>query len=146
MEAHVSAGSQLLHLQSLDISYGLQHNYRYTPAPDFRPLVSCCPSLQKLSMQYRRYIAALLAPLRGLSGLHALHVGDDKVTGDNVQALCQLTGLRELCVSCLNHIPAGVLLQLTEMQQLTALNHGGWVGCTPHGFRLACKVGGTLLC
>lgn len=87
------AGNQLLHLQSLDISYVMQQNYSYTPAPDFCPLVSCCPSLQQSSMRYRRYYAALLAPLRGL---HTLYVGGDEVTPSDVQALCQLTGLGEL--------------------------------------------------
>jgi hypothetical protein len=119
------AGNQLLHLQSLDISYVMQQNYSYTPAPDFCPLVSCCPSLQQLSMRYGRCNAALLAPLRGL------------------------TGLGELYMSCLNHIPAGLLLQLTELQQLTTLNYDGMVGAAhlgfrrrAHlGFRLACKVG-----
>jgi hypothetical protein len=52
-------------------------------------------------------------------------------------------------MSCLNHIPAGLLLQLTELQQLTTLNYDGMVGAAhlgfrrrAHlGFRLACKVG-----
>ena len=44
----------------------------------------------------RQYGIELLAPLQGLSGLHTLRLNAEVPTEAELQAVCQLTGLREL--------------------------------------------------
>jgi hypothetical protein len=82
-----------------------------------------------------------LAPLQGLTGLHKLEMGGDSVTADDLQAVCQLTRLKELSVTCLGYIKAELLLQLTELLQLTTLYFHGVVNNAPQTAKLTSKVG-----
>jgi hypothetical protein len=119
------AGRQLLHLTSLDISA-----IDATAAPEGSRLVSCCPNLQSLNICYLQYPAKQLTQLQGLSGLHTLHLltgtgrelADDVSadTGETLQAVCQLTGLRELGLM-VNDAPTAMLV--TQLQQLQRLPH-----------------------
>jgi hypothetical protein len=124
------AGRQLLHLTSLDISKVKQQlPYGAALAPDGSRLASCCPSLQSLDMSNLQYSPQQLTQLQGLSGLHSLHLVIGKRgksfeastdTGDTLQAVAQLTGLRELHLSVYN---APMQLLVTQLQLLQYLLH-----------------------
>jgi hypothetical protein len=88
-------GRQLPNFQSLNIALVRQPTAD-NPYEDAPRLVSCCPGLQSLQLWSLRRSAKLLASLQGLSGLHTLRCGWDNATAQAVQAVCQLTGLREL--------------------------------------------------
>jgi hypothetical protein len=81
-------------------------------------LVSCCPSLQWLSIEGLGYSAELLAALQGLSGLHTLCCMAQVETGVGIEELCQLTRLRHLQLRA-ELAAKGLLLQLTHLQHLT---------------------------
>jgi hypothetical protein len=126
-----SAGRQLPHLTSLNISDVLQvPGCSAAPAPEGSGLVSCCPCLRELDIIQLQCRAQLLAKLQALSRLHTLRLSTDKDTAEEVvQALCQLTMLRQLTV----YTPrsAGVLSWLTQLKHLTQLEYekrGGLVG------------------
>ena len=102
--AHVfHASMQLPHLQQLDISH-LRHPYEdgYTDSechvamPEGSRLVSCCPGLQSLHLSGLSYSNALLEPLTGLSGLWELDLCAAAKRREGLDAVAQLTGLREL--------------------------------------------------
>jgi hypothetical protein len=88
----------------------------YGPSrPDHRPVfVGPC------------YTAELLAALPGLSGLHTLHLQLCGEAEEGLQGVCHLEGLRELLVTTNDHFPdnKGLLLQLTQLKQLTLLTAG----------------------
>jgi hypothetical protein len=112
------AGRQLPHLEHLHITCN------DAPALECSRLVSCCPSLQYLGVQDFTQSAGLLVHLRGLSGLHTLHFSAGAGAVESWQAVCELTGLRELKLSVPDS--AGWLLpQLTCVRQLTALTYNG---------------------
>jgi hypothetical protein len=124
------ADRQLQHLTSLDISAVDNLSYGASPAPEGSRLVSCCPSLQSLNLCYLRYRPQQLTQLQGLSGLHTLrlltgtaHQLADNVpadTGETLQAVCQLTGLRKLGLT-VDDAPTQRLV--TQLQQLQRLPH-----------------------
>jgi hypothetical protein len=133
------AGRQLLHLTSLDFSAvkepDLDDPY---PAPDYGRVVSCCPNLQSLNMVSLAYNTQQeLMPLRGLSGLHTLHLvtgtghfvedGISADTGEALQALCQLTGVRKLHLGVYDDPTPVMLAQLQQLPQLTELHFSGGV-------------------
>ena len=123
-------GRQLSNLRSLNVSGVLQASdgaaSLYHPAPEGSSLVSCCPGLQSLKMWSLQCSAELLAPLTGLSGLHTLECELGDATADVVQAVCRLTGLRELTVQGNGPMQqGGSLLHLTQLQQLTRLGYQG---------------------
>jgi hypothetical protein len=93
-----------------------------SPAPEGSRLVSGCPGLQSLQMGVLQGSVELLAPLTGLSGLHTLRCNWGDATTEVVQAVCQLTGLREVDVEeCERIREEGLLVQLTQLNQLTSL-------------------------
>jgi hypothetical protein len=115
-------GRQLPELQYLDISDVQTLPRGPAAAPEATRLVSCCPGLQCLDMRNLQYSAEFLAPLQGLSGLHTLRLGSriqEEGGPPPVEAVAQLTGLRELTLS--SPRSGGGLLQLTQLQQLTLL-------------------------
>jgi hypothetical protein len=125
------AGRQLPHLTSLDIS-GVKEpgGGSAAAAPEGSRLVSCCPGLQSLNIQGLRCTAGTLAPLQGLSALHKLCMGTNHGDVQGLQEVVQLTGLRELFVWAPNSEDVGLLMQLTQLKQLTGLVYDGqWDGC-----------------
>jgi hypothetical protein len=94
------------------------------PRPDGSSLVSCCPGLQHLDMWgARQYGIELLAPLQGLSGLHTLRLNSDVPTDAELQAVCQLTGLRQLEVALPHEATQAIML--TQLKHLTRLVYEG---------------------
>jgi hypothetical protein len=75
----------------------------------------------------------LVVTLEGLTGLTALAVRVDGSKGGSLGALCHLTGLQELRVFA--QAPVGLLLQLTQLKQLTSLDYEG-----PFEENLACSM------
>jgi hypothetical protein len=71
--------------------------------------------------------AELLTPLQGLSRLHTLDCGWEHAPAEVVQAVCQLTGLRELRdLSVHGSVwmkEEGLLLQLTQLKHLTNMHY-----------------------
>lgn len=105
-------------------------------APAGKLLVSCCPGLQHLELRELRKSAtrAVLQPLSGLSGLQTLissPAGGSQ--GEGWLELCKLTGLRKLYVEVHLRLPRGLVLQLTQLQQLTSLY------CRGHGKEVEIK-------
>jgi hypothetical protein len=141
-------GRQLPHLRYLDTSAVVDpsQDYSFAAAPDFSSLVGCCPRLQVLHIQHRLCNTQLLAPLRGLTGLRRLEMGGNQVTADDLQAVSQLTGIRELSVLCLNIIEAELLLPLLELQQLTTCHLCVFFGqASGHDVKWTSEVGSALL-
>jgi hypothetical protein len=78
----------------------------------------------------KRCTAELLNALQGLSGLHTLAVS---ATAETLTAVCQLTGLRDLDVALDGSAAEDLMLQLTQLRQLTSLRYdvpikGGYGG------------------
>ena len=113
------AGRQLPHLLTLKVG-DIGSLSDPIAAPEGSSLVSCCPALQTLRMQHLQCSAELLAPLSGLSGLHELQLHPAGGSADGLEVLCRLTGLRRLDLLHCSGDP-GLLLQLTELKQLTHL-------------------------
>jgi hypothetical protein len=92
-------GRQLPHLTSLSIARVCQPSRRldeYAPVPHGSLLISCCPGLQHLNMDYLRSSGKLLAPLQGLSKLHTLSLSAcQQAPAKAVRTICQLTRLRQ---------------------------------------------------
>jgi hypothetical protein len=127
------AGRQWLSLQEINIdrvklATALDSRFCYGfPAPEGLRLVSCCPSLRCLRMMYLQCSAELLVSLQGLRGLQTLRLGC--ADSSLVQALCQLTGLRELWVmdaqGVMQQGAHAVLLDLTQLKHLTKRYYAG---------------------
>jgi hypothetical protein len=118
------AGRQLPNLQLLHIEGVKELSGGPATAPEGSSLVSCCPGLQSLQMGSLLCSAELLAPLQGLSELQVLHCNWGAVATEVVQAVCQLTGLRELVAqgsACMTD--EGLLRHLTQLKQLTRLQY-----------------------
>jgi hypothetical protein len=113
---------QLPNLQSLCTNYVEQPPGVHGLPPEGSRLVSCCPGLQTLKVCSLQCIAELLASLQGLSGLQTLQCDWEYATSDIVQAVCQRTGLRELCVwDALRIRETGLFLP--QLKQLTSLQY-----------------------
>mgnify|MGYP001807302582 CR=1 FL=1 len=101
---------QLPHLQFLNIS-GVRQLLQgsdgalYAPAPKGSGLVSCCPGLTFLVMHDLHHSTGLLKALQGLSALRTLCAGYAVYSIEGCNAVCQLTGLRDLSVICWTHGP-----------------------------------------
>ena len=94
-------------------------------------------------MQQLKCSPESLSQLQGLSELHTLCLAADHDTaGEGLQAVCQLTRLRELQVFWYEAAEAGLLLQLTQLSRLTSLHFG-----TPKYFfmRFTCDVSQSLM-
>jgi hypothetical protein len=135
-------GRRLPHLWSLNIT-GVLHPTRcgfhaYATAPAGSQLVDCCPGLQSLLMQDLKHSAKLLPALHGLSGLHTLGLSAVQAH-EQLDGVCQLTGLRELVVRAPD-VAQGLLLQLTQLKQLTALTYSGPLDASVVTISLACQV------
>jgi hypothetical protein len=114
------AGRQLPNLQSLNLNGVKQPSGEYATAPEGSRLVSCCPGLQYLDMWSLR--SPELAIVQGLSALTTLRCNLGDATVQVVQAVCQLTRLRELDVQeCDPMKEQGLLLQATQLNKLTRL-------------------------
>ena len=117
------AGRQLPHLQKLNIAHVDHPGGAVAAAPEGSRLASCCPALQSLDMPGLQHSAELFSALQGLSGLHRLCLQPfDMSVG--LEGVCQLTGLRELEVNEGCRPTEGLLLQLTQLKQLTYLTYG----------------------
>jgi hypothetical protein len=140
------ARRQLQHLTSLDISWLEQFpSGDDATSPDGSLLVGCCPCLQNLYMARLRESAEHLPALQGLSGLTSLALHADQPSA--ADGLCHLTALKELWVLDCN-LAQGLLMQLTELKQLTRLSYCGSVineGCEFSSLKLTRKVGRLLL-
>lgn len=122
----IPGGKQLPHLGSLGLSgaYQLDGN---PAAPDGSRLVSCCPGLQQLNLDWVQCPAKLDYALQGLSGLHTLVMSPEGPEAvESLKAVCQLSGLRGLYVATDDASTDGVLLQLTQLKQLTYLCYHGF--------------------
>ena len=118
------AGRQLPQLRWLNLEIPETQSNWPAEAPGNSSLVSCCPSLQDLNIEGLQCTTELLVALRGLSGLRCLRVD----TGEGVDALPAdgpLTELRELFVACFSTSKEGLLLQPTQLKQLTGLTYLG---------------------
>ena len=96
-------------------------------APEASRLISCCPGLQSLHMNSLRLADAQL--LTGLLSLQDLSISSTDASA--LAAVCQTTQLRQL--SCWHegeqdHFGDGLLLQLTQLRQLTRLRYKHWEG------------------
>jgi hypothetical protein len=128
------AGRQLPHLRVLGLGWVQQYS-KPVPTPEGSRLVSCCPGLQTLDIEHLQYSSKLLAPLTGLSSLQHLSVAPCDVS---TEVVCQLTGLRQLKVTDPSEA-GGLLLQLTQLQQLTSLTYRG----AHQSHQLRCQVSPT---
>jgi hypothetical protein len=88
-------------------------------------LVSCCPSLTYLDLQDMQCSAELLPALHGLSRLQDLCLFDDRSTVEGLEVVCQLTQLKDLVLLVPNTAEELLLLQLTQLKQLTYLEYSG---------------------
>ena len=129
-------GKQLPQLTSLTLEYLKNPSGGPAVAPAGKLLVSCCPGLQHLELRELRKSAtrAVLQPLSGLSGLQTLILSPAGGSqGEGWLELCKLTGLRKLYVENHLRLPRGLVLQLTQLQQLTSLY------CRGHGKEVEIK-------
>jgi hypothetical protein len=100
-----------------------------------------------LNMQHLTLSAELLSQLPALTGLTALELGPRDgmygSMGEGLEAVCQLTGLRALAVCFEEAAGEGLLLQLTQLKQLTRLEYRGPVNGRRSVQVFASKVSGT---
>jgi hypothetical protein len=132
------ANKQLPHLQYLGIAGVMRPSGVAASAPD--GIISCCPDLRVLDMQRLRHSAKLLGPLQGLRGLHTLRLAPSTAAGlpaqlalvgagsaEGFEAVCQLTGLKELTmrVTYTHGTREQLVRPLLQLQQLTVLGLAG---------------------
>jgi hypothetical protein len=125
------AGRQLPYLQFLYITFLRHPGGDEGMPPTGSTLVGCCPSLQVLDICGLQYSAALLATLQRLTeltGLSTLYLGNYDYYGEGLEVVCQLTGLRELFLHFPSSTQHRLLLQLTQLKQLTSLDFEGCGG------------------
>jgi hypothetical protein len=124
------AHRQLPHLRELLVK-SVNHIYHHEglqaegPAivPEGSRLVSCCPRLQSLCMIGLQCTSELLSPLQGLSGLTELQLYPPHLSNRylrQVDAVSHFTGLSNLQLADFS-ASDGLLLQLTQLRQLTKL-------------------------
>jgi hypothetical protein len=123
-------GRQLLQVQWLDISW-VTHTPDDSNSAAFEGnrVVSCCPNLKYLNILELQYGTEDLTPLQRLSRLQTLYIGTVLGGNEGLEAVCQLTGLRELELKGLDY-GEGLMWQLTQLKQLTRLDFrvGEWAG------------------
>jgi hypothetical protein len=118
------AGRVLPQLQSVSIMSMGQPDVFGEAIPEGCGLAGCCPGLQSLRLMCMQCPLELLIQLQGLTHLHNLCLHSTvAMTEDWVQAVCQLTGLRELALTTAD--TEGMLLQLAKLQQLSTLHYVG---------------------
>ena len=111
------AGRQLPHLQTLVINE-VRHPSGAAVAPDGSRLVSCCPGLSVLWMDYLQYHNELLVV--GLSSLRDLSLRPAGDSGEGMEVVFRLTGLRRLKLTGCSRTE-GLMMSLTQLKQLTCL-------------------------
>jgi hypothetical protein len=84
--------------------------------------------LEILDLRGLQYSRGMLASLQGLSSLTVLRVKPGDGAADGLEGVCQLTGLQQLHVQEPPGAAEGLLLQLTQLRQLTYLRHSAWQG------------------
>ena len=136
-----AAGRQLPQLRYLNIGHVTKASSgaAAAAAPEGSRLVSCCPGLQHLDVQQLQYSAEGLAPLQRLSELHTLRLATN--SGEGLEAVSQLTGLQELYLVAGCAAADRLLLQLTQLKQLTSLDFHG----PTYVRQNVCQVGGPTL-
>jgi hypothetical protein len=121
---HVFPSGRLLpHLRVLHVA-DVHSPEGPVPAPAGSRPVSCCPGLQALSMQCLQYSSQLLAPLTGLTSLQQLRLLHDNSSAEGLEVVCKLTGVKWLELD-LPDDAGELLLQLTQLQQLTYFHYRG---------------------
>jgi hypothetical protein len=85
-------------------------------------LVTCCPGLRSLKMEFVECSTELMAPLTGLSSLSKLHLLPVDDVQEGLSTVCELTGLRWLDLSYCSEAE-GLRLQLAHLKQLTHLEY-----------------------
>jgi hypothetical protein len=87
-----------------------------------------------------------LAAMQGLRELHTLSlIADATTAADRLHGLCQLTGLRDLDLSTPTNAQEELLLQLTQLRQLTALRYTGAYEDDRESLYFAAKVSWALI-
>jgi hypothetical protein len=82
--------------------------------------------LQHYNMQFLHHNVELLSSLSRLSRLHTLRLFVDNADAtEDLGAVCQLTGLRQLDLASPGMEEGLPLLQLTQLKQLTRLEYDG---------------------
>jgi hypothetical protein len=119
------AGRQLPHLQYLMLDW-VRHPLGPAAAPEGIRLVSCCPGLEILDLRGLQYSRGMLASLQGLSSLTVLRVKPADGSAEGLEGVCRLTGLQQLHVHEPPGAVEGLMLQLTQLRQLTHLRHSAW--------------------
>lgn len=124
------ASRQLPHLHTLHITGPWSRAPAQAGAPlDTACLVSCCPGLRQLSVHRWQLTGEQLLPLRGLSGLTYLDADCERSSSDQLpgvlEALGQLSGLKQLLLVLTEPSPARLILPLTQLQQLQRLAVNG---------------------
>ena len=141
------ASKQLPHLRSLNIKHvtrPLIIGATRASTPAGSQLVSCCPGLKSLLMQGLKHNnAVLVLALQGLSGLRTLGLGAFHAA-ERLDWVWQLTRLRELSINAPDNPRGLLLLQLTHLQQLTALTYFSAFGASNETV-LVCEVSYALI-
>jgi hypothetical protein len=117
-------GRQMPQLESLFLSGVVQPSGERAAVPEISRLVSICPGLQSLTIRGLQCSAEQLAPLTGLRSLHTLQLTVPQGSPEAVIGyMCQLTGLEKLDMQNVQGADDGLLLQLTQLRQLTSLDY-----------------------
>jgi hypothetical protein len=145
-ECILTAGRQLPRLRTF-VTKGMDRYPYHTQTPAGALLVRCCPGLASLQMKGLVYSAQQLAPLQGLSGLTELHLLDPvssippSLLGRpcallelQLDEVCKPTGLQSLHLG--RACSPGVLLRLTQLQQLALLKYGNTCDAVDKTFQL----------
>jgi hypothetical protein len=117
-------GRQLPSLQELTLCYcEEQPSGQSAPGPEGRHLVSACPDLQQLQISGWQLSTELLTALQQLSRLQLLYydVEDCAEGWKGLEAVAQLTNMKEFGVVSNSSIVEASLLHLTQLKLLTSL-------------------------
>ena len=135
-------GRQLPQLRALRLA-DLRHR---AVAPAGTLLASCCPALQSLDIRGLRYSRGMLTELQGLSSLDSQYLQPASGSREAMQDVTRLTDLQQLVLQEPQYPTEGLLLQLTQLRQLTRLGFRGRLdraGSFEATFR--CEVGHRLM-
>jgi hypothetical protein len=134
------AGRQLPHLHTLLVSSVVNPLGGFAASPAGSRLVSCCPGLQSLDMWLQQYSGEGLATLSGLCSLSTLLVSSTTPGSEGLEVVGQLTGLRHLRLHAYSS-QKELLLQVTQLKQLTNLQYAGVLSREYKILQLEHKVG-----